>query len=45
MFFYLLEFNIEKLILFQIYYGLLEVYFNLNEYGRFVDVGNEYFKL
>lgn len=42
---YLSESNTEKSILLQIYHGLSEAHFNLNEHGRSVDAGNEYFKL
>jgi len=42
---YLSESNTEKPILLQIYNGLSEAHFNLNENERSIDTGNEYFKL
>ncbi|XP_074628132.1 TPR and ankyrin repeat-containing protein 1-like isoform X4 [Acropora palmata] len=42
---YLSESNTEKSILLQIYNGLSEAHFNLNENERSIDAGNEYFKL
>ncbi|XP_015747421.1 PREDICTED: dnaJ homolog subfamily C member 7-like [Acropora digitifera] len=42
---YLSESNTEKSILRQIYHGLSEAHFNLNEHERSIDAGNEYFKL
>lgn len=42
---YLSESNTEKSISQQIYHGLSEAHFNLNEHERSMDAGNEYFKL
>lgn len=42
---YLSESNTERLILQQIYHGLSEAYFNLNEHEKSIDAGNEYFKM
>ena len=42
---YLSESNTEKSILRQIYHGLSEAHFSLNEHKRSIDAGNEYFNL
>ena len=42
---YLSESNTEKSILRQIYHGLSEAHFNINEHKGSIDAGNEYFNL